>query len=64
MEDESKKIADNQLPVKRVSGTPSKKSKLSTVSTEAQDFLKKLEKRKTGPGDIANTLESWLEDEQ
>ena len=63
MAKDNSKTGGNQLPAKQGSGTPAKPKKISALSKDAAEFLAKMDKKKAGPGDIANALEQWLNNE-
>ena len=49
-----------QLPVKAGSTTPVPKKKIKPLTKDAAEFLAKMDMKKSGPSDIANMLEQWL----
>jgi len=57
------KAGGSKLPAKHGAGTPAKPKKISSLSKDAAEFLAKMDKKKAGPGDIANALEQWLNNE-
>ena len=63
MANEKSKADGSQLPVKKGASTPAKVKKIQSVSKNAAEFLAKMDKKKAGPGDIANALEQWLDKE-
>jgi len=63
MANDKSKAGGSKLPAKQGAGTPAKPKKISSLSKDAAEFLAKMDKRKAGPGDIANALEQWLNNE-
>ena len=60
MTDASKNNGGNSVPAKQGETKP---VKISSLSKEADEFMKKMDKKKAGPGDIASALEQWLNNE-
>lgn len=50
------------LPVKQNKAVV-KTTKIGALPKEIDEFMKKMEKKKAGPGEIASALEQWLDSE-